>query len=179
MREREHEGLRKVIEEQSGARTRLPMMRARVVRAGPTEAGKAESVQPRYAIDVQPILPDGGDNPEWPVLGDVELPVVWAGSKRGVYALPAVGSVVRIGFYHDDPSQPYVDAQLGYGHDVQAATPGEFVIALDDSVQVVLRAGVLELRGSALKLGKTAAMRCLFTGSPHPSLPLHITDPEA
>jgi hypothetical protein len=177
MKEREQAALRKLV---SDGTVRPAMMRARVVKGGPTEGGKAELLAPRYVVDVQPLLPDGGDDPSWPVLSDVEVPVLWAGAQRGVFGLPAPGSIVRLGFYYDDPSQPYVDGVLAYGWDVPAVAVDELVLAVNVNVRVRLTPDGIEVFGPVVKLaGATSLMRCLYTGSDHPALPLHITSPGA
>jgi len=179
VKEREQDALRRIIEEQSGKRQALPMVRARVVRADSTSGGKADLLTPRYTVDVQPVRRDGEDDPDWPVLPEVEVSVLaFAGPGRGIYGLPRVGSLVRVGFYYNDAAQPYVDAPLAYGWDVPAVAVDELVIAVSGSVGLRLREDGIEVFGPVVKVGgATALMRCLYTGSDHPALPIHITSP--
>src|SRR5690606_8620283 len=91
-------------------------VRARVVKVH-EKGGRIGAFNRRYSVDVQPLLPDGSDDPEAPVIPDVEIPTLWAGPGRGVFALPVVGSIVRLGWYYHDPAHPYIDAILGDGFD--------------------------------------------------------------
>ena len=176
---REHEALKKLVAEYSGAGARVPALRARVVKASNADGGKAGLLHPRYSVDVQPLLRDGEDDSAWPVLPAVELPVLWGGSGRGVFALPAVGTIVRLGSYYNDPSQPYVDAVLAYGGQVPAHEQGEMLIAQSDSVRVVIKAdGKVRVEGNGVELVGGAGLlsglvrqcdTCAFTGSPHPA----------
>lgn len=175
MNEREQAALKTLVGER-GSRTAA--MRARVVRGAPTEGGKPDLLTRRYVVDVQPLRPDGGDDAEWPVLSDVEVPVLWAGPHRGVFGLPALGSIVRIGFYYDDPSQPYVDGVLAYGFDVPAVAVDELTIAVNADVRMRLTPAGIEVFGPVVKLGGAEAlMRCLYTGTDHPCLPIHLVMP--
>lgn len=175
MNEREQAALRKLVGERGG---RTMMMRARVVKGAPTEGGKPDLLTRRYVVDVQPLRPDGADDDEWPVLADVEVPVLWAGPNRGVFGLPAPGAIVRLGFYYDDPSQPYVDGVLAYGFDVPAVTVDELTIAVNADVRVKLSPAGIEVFGPVVKLGcAQKLMRCLYTGTDHPCLPIHLVTP--
>lgn len=110
-------------------------VRARVVRVH-EDAGRIGDHGRRYSVDVQPLRPDGSEDDQAPVIPDVELPVIWAGPGRGIYALPEVGSIVRIGFYYNDPSAPFVDAVLGYGFDCPAHPAGSLIIQQADGTSI-------------------------------------------
>lgn len=177
MRSRDQAALQKLVEKYSGRR--LPPVRARVVRAAGSSGGRADELQPRYAVDVQVLRRDWSEDTDWPVLPDVEVPVLWAGPKRGVYALPKVKSIVRLGFYYDDPSQPFVDAVLGYGHELPGQSPDELVIAQGDGVEIRIGAdGRVKVRGNGIDLvGGEGVLSelvrrcdtCSFTGVMHPA----------
>lgn len=91
--------------------------RARVVGLNQS-AGLVDALNARYSVDVQLLNGDGSVDENWPQIRDVALPVIWAGNQRGIFALPQLGSVVRMGFYEADPSQPYIDAVLADGHTI-------------------------------------------------------------
>lgn len=149
-------------------RTHLPH-KARVVavRSEPGVAGPPGS--PRYSVDLEPLTPDGRPDPRRPVLRDVPLDVPWAGPGRGVFALPAVGSVVRVAYYDGDPAYPYVDGILPEGQAVPQVEEGEYLLQKDPDTWVRLKAdggveaqaapgvvlrlkpdGTAELRGTAV-----------------------------
>jgi len=102
-------------------------IRARVV-AVHEEAGRIEEERRRYSVDVQPLRPDGSDDEDAPVIPDVEIPTIWAGPGRGIYALPEVGAIVRVAWDYGDPAHPYVHSVLGYGFDAPEHPLGALVI---------------------------------------------------
>ena len=107
-------------------------IRARVV-AVREAGGPMRANAPRYAADVKPLRPDWTEDPDRPVIPDVEIPVIWAGPNRGVYCLPAVGAIVRVGWYYGDPAHPYIDAVLGYGFDCPDHPSGSFIVQAGDA----------------------------------------------
>ncbi|GAA6761753.1 MULTISPECIES: phage baseplate assembly protein V [Thermus] len=163
--------LRRIVESlwpELAHRTHLPH-KARVlrVRSEAGVAGPPGSV--RYSVDLEPLTPDGRPDPRRPVLRDVPLDVPWAGPGRGVFALPAVGSVVRVAYYDGDPAYPYVDGILPEGQAVPQVEEGEYLLQKDPDTWVRLKAdggveaqaapgvvlrlkpdGTAELRGTAV-----------------------------
>lgn len=102
-------------------------IRAKVVKVHET-GGRVDEFNHRYSVDVQPFKPDGTIDESAPEIPDIEIPVMWAGTDRGVFSLPEVGSVVRIGFYYNDPAHPFLDAVLGYGYNCPDHPLGSFII---------------------------------------------------
>lgn len=100
---------------------------ARVVKVH-VAGGKMDEFGARYSVDVQPLAPDGSDDSNAPIVPDVELPVLWAGPDRGIYCLPEVGSIVRLGYYYHDPAQPYIDAVTGRGFSCPDHPVGSLII---------------------------------------------------
>lgn len=131
--------------------------RARVVKLR-AAAGPVDGDHPRYAVDVQPLTPDGADDPSWPVVPDVPLPVRWAGQNRGIFALPSVGHVVRLGFDYADPSHPYIDDVLGDGTMVPAAPANTLLIQAGSTKIEIAPDGVVTITGAELRLGQAADM---------------------
>lgn len=128
-------------------------VRAKVV-AQRTSGGKVDLDHPRYAVDVQPLTKDGAVDDGWPVIPDVPLLVGWAGPRCGVYALPPVGAVVRLGFDYADPSHPYIGGILGDGFEVDAAPGAAFVIQSGDTRLSVETNGLISISGKEVKLGQ-------------------------
>lgn len=103
-----------------------------------------------YSVDVLVLDADGLPREDLPPLANVEVPVIWAGPGRGIYCLPPVGAVVRVGFYYNDPSRPFVDAVLGDGYTAPARLVGELVIQQADGVFVKIeQSGRIVLRSAA------------------------------
>ncbi|GEM44837.1 phage baseplate assembly protein V [Deinococcus cellulosilyticus] len=110
------------------ARTHVPL-RGKVTAVH----GDAGDVQPtsgprRYSVDVQPILPDGSNDPERDVLLDVSLPVQWAGHNRGIFCLPDIGAVCLVGFVDGNAAFPYVHSFLPDGFYLPSVSPGDCII---------------------------------------------------
>lgn len=131
--------------------------RARVVQLR-SSAGTVDGDHPRYAVDVQPLTPDGADDASWPVVPDVPLPVRWAGPQRGIFALPAIGTVVRLGFDYADPSHPYVDDVLGDGTALPAAPADTLLIQSGTTKIEIGPDGVITITGTEVRLGQGADM---------------------
>lgn len=136
-----HAALRRLVEAlwpELGARTHLPH-KARVV-AVRSEAGAAGPPGPvRYSVDLEPLTPDGRPDPSRPFLRDVPLDVPWMGEGRGVYALPEIGTLVRVAYYDGNPAYPYVDGVLSEGKGVVRVEPGEYLVQRDPDTWVRLR----------------------------------------
>lgn len=131
--------------------------RARVVKLR-SSAGVVDGDHPRYAVDVQPLTPDGADDTSWPVVPDVPLPVRWAGAQRGIFALPSVGAVVRLGFDYADPSHPYIDDVLGDGTAVPAAAADTLLIQAGTTRIEIAPDGVVTITGTEVRLGEAGDM---------------------
>jgi hypothetical protein len=61
-----------------------------------------------YYADVQPLRNDESDDPNEPVVSHVEIPIIWAGPKRGVVCPPEVGSFCDLSYYDGDPDYPRI-----------------------------------------------------------------------
>jgi len=92
----------------------------------------------RYAVDVQMLNQDGSVNEKYPIFPAVPIPVIWTGVSRGIYAIPPVGAVVRLGFYYNDPGLPYIDAVTGEGFPPGEHPVGTLVIQESNGTKIVL-----------------------------------------
>lgn len=108
--------------------THLPL-KARVL-ALHGEAGSVTLSGPRrYSVDVQPLHPDGDVDDTRAPIRDVPLEMGWPGpDARGIYHLPAVGSVVRVAYYGGQAAWPYVEGVVPDGWDVPAVADGEILV---------------------------------------------------
>ncbi len=105
------------------------------------EAGKvnvSSNGSRRYSVDIKPLHPDGAEDKSRPTLKDVPLDVPWSGDKRGVFALPKVASIVRVGFYGGSSAHPYIDGILPDGSVVPAVEQGQYLIQLNDQMTFLL-----------------------------------------
>jgi hypothetical protein len=166
-------------------------IRARVT-AVREPGGRMSELEPRYSVNVQPLDRDGNDHPDWPELPDVALPVLWAGSDRGLYCVPEVGSIVRLGFEYCDVNRPYIDSITGEGWDAPAHEQGRLLLRSGDThleisagktiairtkkASVVVKPdGAVEVDGTKVRLCGpgggvvTSESPCMVTGIPHES----------
>ncbi len=112
-------------------------IRAKVVKVH-EGGGNVSDFDKRYSVDVQPLAKDGTEDKTKPVIPDVAIPVVWAGPDRGLFCLPKVGAIVRVGFYYWDAALPYVDAVLGDGFTVPAHPVDSLILQQSNGVKVVI-----------------------------------------
>lgn len=108
-----------------------------------TAAGSASGLARPHAVDVQLLGVDGADDLAVPVLERVELPAPGLGPGAAVWAVPDVGTRVRVGFYGGLIHRPYVDQVLQFGHEVPERRAGEMVVDMGDLQVGLTRDGVV------------------------------------
>lgn len=113
-------------------------IRCRVVKLHET-GGVVTDFDKRYAVDVQPLDKNGADDLCKPVIPDVAIPVIWAGNNRGLYCLPQIGAIVRVGFYYWDAAMPYVDAVLADGYKTPTHVANSFLLQQADGVKIEIK----------------------------------------
>lgn len=112
-------------------------IRAKVVKVH-EGGGTVSDYNKCYSVDVQPLTKDGTADVTKPVIPDVAIPVLWAGPDRGLFCLPKIGAIVRVGFYYWDAALPYVDAVLGDGYSVPAHPLDSLILQQSNGVKVVM-----------------------------------------
>lgn len=90
----------------------------------------------RYYADVQPLRNDGTKDENEPVVPKVEIPVLWAGPRRGVVCPPMAGTLCDLSYYDGDPQYPTITNFRHAGGDAPAAALNEFVIQLEPGVEI-------------------------------------------
>jgi len=143
--------------------------------------GASSELEPRYSVDVQPLAPDGSPDPDLPELPDVPLGVLWAGPGRGLFALPTVGAIVRVGFEYGDLGRPYIESCTAEGYDVPGHPQGRLVL-MGGGARIAIEAdgtirvgggGTVHVDGGRVVLAGggagvvTTAYVCPYTSSPH------------
>ena len=90
---------------------------ARVVAVAdaPGGAGICDDFRPRYAVDIQVLLPNGEPDPDLPMLAGVPLPLPTGGEEMGIYAFPEEGTQVVVCFAYGLPHKPYIQTILPHG----------------------------------------------------------------
>jgi phage baseplate assembly protein gpV len=89
-----------------------------------------------YYCDVQPLRNDETADPKEPVVPKVEIPILWAGPKRGVVCPPVVGTYCDLSYYDGDPNYPRVSNFRWQGMDAPEAALNEFVVQLEPGVEI-------------------------------------------
>ena len=132
-------------------------IRAKVVKVDAVAAGKSTRRKYGYSATVRPLTRKGKLTTLH--IPDVPIDKIWGGTGgRGIYALPSVGTIVRLGFDYGDPALPYIAGILTEDQDMPAAGIGELVIQQGGSTWVKIKAGgeiVLE-SGAGIFIGDGA-----------------------
>jgi hypothetical protein len=140
-------------------------------------AGKVGEFNKQYSVDVQPLKPDGSNDDSQPVIPDVEVPVIWAGPNRGIFCLPVKGAIVRIGYYYNDPSYPFVDAILAEGFDVPEHALNSIVVQHSDGTRIEIDKNKniylstpekIFLAGGGHPIAFADVIKVVFDGHTHP-----------
>lgn len=106
-----------------------PVRKAKVVGVYAAKGGK-------YYADVQPLRNDETVDPDSPVIPKVEIPVMWAGPKRGVVCPPAAGTYCDLTYYDGDPNYPRISNFRWYGMAAPEAELDELVIQQEPGVYI-------------------------------------------
>lgn len=101
----------------------------------PAGAGICDDFRPRYAVDIEVLLPSGEADPAMPVLSGVPLPVPTGGEEMGVYGFPEEGTRVVVCFAYGLPSSPYIQTILPHGLSLPKVPKGDQVWQHSDAVQ--------------------------------------------
>ena len=89
-----------------------------------------------YYCDVQPLRNDETVDEAEPVVPKVEIPIMWAGPKRGVVCPPEVGTYCDLSYYDGDPNYPRIGNFRWHSMDAPEAALTEFVIQLEPGVEI-------------------------------------------
>ena len=93
----------------------------------PSEHAIADDFRPRYAVDVQVLLPNGEPDPELPALYALPLPVPSGGQERGLFGFPEPGTLAVIGFAYGLPSRPFIQQILAHNLSLPRVPDGDLV----------------------------------------------------
>ena len=133
-------------------------IRARVVKVDAVAAGKSTRRKFGYSATVRPLTRRGKETALH--IPDVPIEKIWGGpGGRGIYAPPAVGTIVRLGFDYGDPAQPFIAGVLTEDQDMPAVAADELVIQQDGTAWLKIKADgsiVLE-SGAAIFIGDGAS----------------------
>jgi hypothetical protein len=99
------------------------------------DAGLCDDFRPRYAADLQVLLPDGSPDPDLPPLPGVPLPVPTGGEEMGMYAFPHEGTRVVVCFAYGLPHRPYIQTILPHGLSLPKVPKGDQVWQHSDLAQ--------------------------------------------
>jgi len=85
----------------------------------------------KYYADVQILRNDESDDPDEPMIPEVELPVYWGGRDRGIVCPPEKGTQCIVGFFDGDPNYPYITDIRWKGNKSPEVEIGGLVIQRD------------------------------------------------
>lgn len=86
-----------------------------------------DEFRPRFAVDVQILLPDGEPDPDLPVLTGVPLPAPMGGQEQGMFGFPEEGTDVVVGFAYGLPHKPFIQQILASGLSLPRVPKGDLV----------------------------------------------------
>lgn len=102
--------------------------------------GKIVSTYPsaggQYWADVQLLRNDETEDPDEPIVSEVEIPIHWAGPKRGVVCPPEVGTYCVVSYFDGDPAYPFISHFRWHEMDAPEADLKEFLIQLEPGVEI-------------------------------------------
>lgn len=93
----------------------------------PADHAIADDFRPRYAVDVQVLLPNGEPDPDLPTLYALPLPAPSGGQERGLFGVPEPGTLVVIGFAYGLPSRPFIQQILAHNLSLPRVPDGDLV----------------------------------------------------
>lgn len=94
----------------------------------------------RYWVDVQPLQNDESVDDREPVIPRVELPVLWAGPKRGVVCPPEVGTSCDLTYYDGDPNYPRISNFRWQGMSAPEVEIGGLIIQREPGTHIKIDA---------------------------------------
>jgi len=114
----------------------MPNLRSyyRVVRKA--KVVKTYASDGQYWADVQPLRNDESMDPDEPVIPKVEIPIAWAGPKRGVVCPPEVGTYCDLEYYDGDPDYPRISNFRWHVSQAPEVQVGEFIIQREPGTHI-------------------------------------------
>jgi len=93
----------------------------------PKTQGLCDDFRPRFAVDVEVLLPNGEPDPALPILQSLPLPVPNGGQEAGMYGFPEEGTTVVVGFAYGLPHKPFIQQILAHGLSLPRVPKGDQV----------------------------------------------------
>lgn len=93
----------------------------------PADNALCDDFRPRYAVDVEVLLPDGEPDPALPILQGLPLPVPAGGQEAGILGFPEEGTTVVVSFAYGLPSKPFIQQVLPHGLSLPRLPKGDQV----------------------------------------------------
>ncbi|VXB47301.1 hypothetical protein [Pseudomonas sp. 8O] len=91
----------------------------------PKTQGLCDDFRPRFAVDVEVLLPDGEPDPALPILQSLPLPVPGGGQEAGMFGFPEEGTTVVVCFAYGLPHKPYIAQILAHGLSLPRVPKGD------------------------------------------------------
>lgn len=93
----------------------------------PAAPGLCDDFRPRFAVDVEVLLPDGEPDPDLPILSSLPLPVPNGGQEAGFFGFPEEGTTVVVCFAYGLPHKPFILTVLPHGLSLPRVPKGDQV----------------------------------------------------
>jgi len=93
----------------------------------PAAPGLCDDFRPRFAVDVEVLLPDGEPDPDLPILFSVPLPAPNGGQEAGFFGFAEEGTAVVVCFAYGLPHKPFIQTVLPHGLSLPRVPKGDQV----------------------------------------------------
>ncbi|WP_313314933.1 hypothetical protein [Stutzerimonas nitrititolerans] len=93
----------------------------------PAAPGLCDDFRPRFAVDVEVLLPDGEPDPDLPILSSLPLPAPNGGQEAGFFGFPEEGTTVVVCFAYGLPHKPFIQTVLPHGLSLPRVPKGDQV----------------------------------------------------
>ena len=93
-----------------------------------------------YWADVQPLRNDESVDENEPVIPKIEIPIIWAGPKRGIVCPPLVGSYCDLSYYDGDPDYPRISNFRWHGNEAPECEIGGCIIQSEPGTYIKIDA---------------------------------------
>ncbi|MGA9703928.1 hypothetical protein [Pseudomonas sp.] len=93
----------------------------------PAAPGLCDDFRPRFAVDVEVLLPDGEPDSALPILTGLPLPAPMGGQEAGMFGFPEEGTTVVVSFAYGLPHKPFITQILPHGLSLPRVPKGDQV----------------------------------------------------
>ncbi|NPA54178.1 MAG: hypothetical protein GXO21_05860 [Aquificae bacterium] len=120
-----------------------PPMLGKIVRVYEA-GGKATFLNCLYSADVELLLlnEEGNFKDSELIIPDVPILSIGIGNNKGIYFLPAIGSIVKVSFLYGNLSYPVIDGVLPYFSDIPPHSKDDLNVYVPQDVLITANGNI-------------------------------------